>query len=153
LSSVLFVCLGNICRSPLAEGMMRHLCAQAGHEMRIDSAGTGGWHAGGPPDERAIAAALHAGFDISRQRARQLTPDDFSMFDYILAMDRSNLAMVQALKPDDCLAQLSLLLDFASGSTKGQPVPDPYYGNARDFDKTVALVRTGCAGFLAHLKG
>lgn len=132
---------------------MRHLCAQAGHEMQIDSAGTGGWHAGEPPDERAVAAALRAGFDISRQRARQLTAYDFDRFDYILAMDRSNLAMVQSLKQRACLAQLSLLLDFASGSIKGQPVPDPYYGNMQDFDRTVDLARAGCTGFLDYLKG
>jgi protein-tyrosine phosphatase len=137
--------------------MMRHLCASAEHDMIrgmiIDSAGTGGWHAGEPPDARAIAAAQRAGIDISQQRARQLTGDDFDRFDYILTMDRSNLAMVQSLKPDTSLAHVCLLLDFSSGSAKGQPVPDPYYGEAQDFDKAVALARSGCTGFLDYLKG
>jgi protein-tyrosine phosphatase len=133
--------------------MMRHLCAESGLEIHIDSAGTGDWHAGDPPDARAMDAARRAGFDISRQRARQLRPDDFDRFEYILAMDGNNLATLQARQPDAASASISLLLDFSASGAKGRSVPDPYYGSTRDFDKTVALVRSGCAGLLTHLKG
>lgn len=132
---------------------MRHLCADSGLEVHIESAGTGDWHAGDPPDARAMDAARRAGFDISSQRARQLRPDDFDRFEYILAMDGNNLAALQARQPDIVPAKISLLLDFADGRANGQSVPDPYYGSTQDFDKTVALVRSGCAGLLTHLKG
>jgi protein-tyrosine phosphatase len=150
--SVLFVCLGNICRSPLAEGMMRHLSTTQGLDVTIDSAGTGDWHAGEPPDPRAIAAAQRAGFDISGQRARQVTRDDFRHFAFILAMDGSNLSILQRLQPDATSTTLDLLLNYAPGGT-GRPVPDPYYGLPRDFDSTVQLVRSGCEGLLPYLRG
>jgi protein-tyrosine phosphatase len=152
VSSVLFVCLGNICRSPLAEGMMRHLATQAGHDLHIESAGTGDWHIGSPPDERAMAAAVRGGFDISGQRARQICRDDFGKFAHIAVMDGANLIAVQNLRPSDVAVQPKLLLDFAKGQS-GKSVPDPYYGNKRDFDETVRLVKLGCTGLLAQISG
>jgi protein-tyrosine phosphatase len=150
--SVLFVCLGNICRSPLAEGLMRHLAAQAGYDLHVDSAGTGDWHAGSPPDERAVAAAQRGGFDISQQRARQITIADFGTFTHIIVMDTANLQAVQNLCPAGAAAQPKLLLDYAKGQT-GKSVPDPYYGNKRDFDETVRLVKMGCEGLMPHISG
>jgi protein-tyrosine phosphatase len=152
VSSVLFVCLGNICRSPLAEGVMRHLVREAVLDLHIDSAGTGDWHAGSPPDERAIAAGLRGGFDISAQRARQISIDDFNIFTHIVVMDEANLQAVQNLQPAGSSVQPKLLLDYAKGQS-GKSVPDPYYGNKRDFDETVRLVKLGCTGLLAHISG
>jgi protein-tyrosine phosphatase len=149
--SVLFVCLGNICRSPLAEGAMRQLATESGIDLKVDSAGTGDWHIGSPPDERAIAAAQRAGFDISAQRARQFVLDDFGRFDHIVVMDEINLQVLEGLTPRASNVQPKLLLEFAKGKG-GKSVPDPYYGLKRDFDETVRLVRLGCTGLLAHIK-
>jgi len=133
--SVLFVCLGNICRSPLAEAAFRAEAERLGLEAEIDSAGTGDWHAGEPPDLRAQAAARRAGVDISHLRARQVTPDDFRRFDYVLALDRHNLATLRAMRPQGARAELSLLLDHVHGR-EGQAVADPYYGDDQHFDET-----------------
>jgi protein-tyrosine phosphatase len=133
--SILFVCLGNICRSPLAEGAFRAEAARLGLDVEADSAGTGGWHRGEPPDRRAIAAAKRGGVDISGQRARKITSADFDRFDHIFALDRENLADLERLRPVGSHARLSLLLDHVRGR-EGQGVADPYYGGDSHFDAT-----------------
>jgi protein-tyrosine phosphatase len=132
---VLFVCLGNICRSPLAEAAFRAEAARIGLDAEADSAGTGGWHRGEPPDRRAIAAARRNGINISHLRARQVRPEDFAHFDHVLALDTDNLADLQALRPEGSKASLSLLLDRVPGR-EGEAVADPYYGGDADFDIT-----------------
>lgn len=149
--SVLFVCLGNICRSPLAEGVFRHLAAAEGVEVAIDSAGTGDWHLGHAPDHRAQAVAARNGIDICGLRARLVTPDDFRRFDYIVAMDASNLANLERMRPDDAKAEVARLLDYATEA--GIPdVPDPYHGGPEGFDETYRLVEAGALGLLNHIK-
>ena len=131
--SILFVCLGNICRSPLAEAAMRRRAMDAGLDIEVDSAGTGDWHVGSPPDRRAIAVAARHGIDIAHMRARQVTPDDFHRFDHIVALDRDNLFALETLQPPGGRARLSLLLDHVEGR-EGEPVMDPYYGAEEHFD-------------------
>ena len=132
---VLFVCLGNICRSPLAEAAFRAEAARIGLDVDADSAGTGDWHAGQPPDARAIAAARRNGVDISNLRARQVVRADFDRFDHIVALDVENEADLETLRPHGSRATLSLLLDHAPGR-EGQAVADPYYGGDSHFDVT-----------------
>jgi protein-tyrosine phosphatase len=131
--SVLFVCLGNICRSPLAEAAFRAEAARIGLDVEVDSAGTGDWHIGYPPDARAAAVAARNGVDISHLRARQVTAEDFRRFDHIVALDEKNLRDLKRLRPTDSKAELSLLLDHVEGR-EGEAVADPYYGEAEDFD-------------------
>lgn len=145
--SVLFVCLGNICRSPLAEAAFRAEAERAGLDAEVDSAGTGGWHAGEPPDRRAIAAARRNGVDISNLRARRVTRGDFALFDHIVALDLENYADLEALRPADSRARLSLLLDHVPGR-EGEPVADPYYGCDRHFDLTWRDVSEGARGLV-----
>jgi protein-tyrosine phosphatase len=133
MTAILFVCLGNICRSPLAEAAFRAEAERLGLDVEIDSAGIGGWHVGEPPDPRATAAANRNGIDISHLRARQVRTDDFDRFDHIVALDRKNLTDLRRLQPRGSKAQLSLLLDHVEGR-EGQPVVDPYYGNDAHFD-------------------
>lgn len=140
ITSVLFVCLGNICRSPLAEAAFRHEAARRGLAIAIESAGTGDWHIGKPPDSRAQAEAARHGIDISGYRARQVTHRDFHEFSHILALDHQNLADLRAIAPADGQARLSLLLDHVAGMT-GQAVADPYFGDAAGFAKTWHQVR------------
>jgi protein-tyrosine phosphatase len=147
---VLFVCLGNICRSPLAEAAFRAEAETLGLEAEADSAGTGGWHSGEPPDRRAIAAARRNGVDISQFRARQVTAGDFDRFDHIVALDGENLADLEAIRPAGSHARLSLLLDHAPGR-EGQAVADPYYGSDSHFDVTWHDVREGARGLAAAL--
>lgn len=135
LPSILFVCLGNICRSPLADGALRHMAAQRGLGWTVDSAGTGGWHSGDAPDARAIAVAARDGVDISGLRARQVTAEDFVRFDLILAMDHANLGGLRAIAPARHDADLRLAFDLVEGRN-GQSVADPYYGDARGFEAT-----------------
>lgn len=135
MTRVLFVCLGNICRSPLAEAAFRAEAARIGLAAQADSAGTGGWHRGEPPDRRAIAAARRQGVDISHLRARQVSRDDFEAFHLILALDRDNLADLEAIRPAGSPAELSLLLDHVPGR-EGDGVADPYYGDDSHFDLT-----------------
>ncbi len=152
MTSVLFVCLGNICRSPLAEGALRAAAARAGLEVEVDSAGTGGWHAGDPPDPRAQAAARRHGTDISGLRARQVRPEDFRNFDYVLALDRQNLRDLTAIAPANTTARLGLLMDYVPGRA-GHSVADPYYGTDSDFDTTWADVSAAADALVARLRG
>jgi protein-tyrosine phosphatase len=147
---VLFVCLGNICRSPLAEAAFRAEAERLGLDAEADSAGTGGWHAGEPPDRRAIAAARRGGVDISQLRARQVKPGDFQRFDHVVALDDDNLADLAAIRPAGSRASLSLLLDHAPGRA-GQAVADPYYGGDSHFDATWRDVGEGARGLAAAL--
>jgi protein-tyrosine phosphatase len=133
--SVLFVCLGNICRSPLAEAAMRREAERLGLDVEVDSAGTGDWHVGRPPDPRAQAVAARGGVDISHLRARQVEAEDFRRFDHVVALDSENLANLRALRPADGTPELSLLLDHAQGR-EGEAVADPYYGEDAHFDVT-----------------
>ena len=146
---VLFVCLGNICRSPTAEGVFRTLVREKGLENRfeIDSAGTGDWHIGQAPDARATAACRRAGIDISTHRARLVRSDDFAHFDRILACDAMNLADLKAMAPAGARARVDLLMPFA-GRPEETEVPDPYYGTERDFDAILERCRAACGGLL-----
>lgn len=150
MPSVLFVCLGNICRSPLAEGAMRAEADRAGLALDIDSAGTGAWHSGEAPDPRAQAVAARDGVDISGQRARQILPQDFHRFDHIVAMDHQNLTNLRKIAPRDGRARLSLLLDHVPGH-EGKAVADPYFGHEAGFDATWNDVRAGARSLLASL--
>ena len=143
--SVLFVCLGNICRSPLAEAAFRREAERLGLDVRIDSAGTGNWHVGRPPDRRATEVARRNGIDISTLKARQVERQDFYEFDHIVALDAQNLADLRALSPPDATAKLSLLLDHVEGRN-GQPIADPYYGQAEAFETTWLDVTMGAEG-------
>ncbi len=145
--SVLFVCLGNICRSPMAEGAMRAAVEAREIAMHIDSAGTGSWHIGDPPDSRAQAAARANGVEISGQQARQISVSDFDRFHHILAMDGSVLGDLQAIQRPGSMAQLSLFLDHLSGR-EGQDVADPYYGGDDGFQATWDDVTAGAAALL-----
>src|SRR5918994_2358355 len=154
---LLFVCAGNICRSPTAEGVMRSLVREAGleDEIVIDSAGTGGWHAGDPPDRRATAAARARGVTLEGA-ARQLTVDDFEDFDLLLAMDRENLAGIRAIAPSkEAAAKARLLREFDPAAT-GAPdldVPDPYYGGPQGFETVLDQVEAACRGLLDEIRG
>jgi protein-tyrosine phosphatase len=152
-NSVLFVCLGNICRSPTAEGVFRHLAREAGLEGRvhIDSAGTGGYHVGAPPDARAVAAAQARGYDLGPIRARKIAPEDFEQFNLILAMDEDNLVHLRGIAPETSRARLGLLLDYAPGRRERE-VPDPYYGGRNGFEQVLDLVNEACAGLLEELR-
>ena len=150
MTSVLFVCLGNICRSPLAEAALREEAARLGLDLTIDSAGTGNWHAGEPPDPRAIAVARRNGVDITGQRARQVRSDDFFDFDRIIALDHQNLADLRALAPDGAAARLGLLLDHVPGR-EGQSVADPWCGEDDGFDVTWDEVTAAARALAAKL--
>lgn len=144
---VLFVCTGNICRSPTAEGVFRAMVRKAGREDRIetDSAGTHGYHVGDPPDERAVRAALRRGWDISDLRARKVDTDDFDDFDLILALDRGHLRLLERMRPRGARALVRLFL------SDGRDVPDPYYGGPADFDHALDLIEVGAAELLAEV--
>ncbi len=131
-TAVLFVCLGNICRSPMAEGAFREAAIRRGIECEVDSAGTAGYHVGSAPDPRAIAAAAEHGIAIGGQLARQLDVQDFYRFSHIVALDKANLEGIRARRPRDGSAEVTLLLDWLDGY-QGQGVPDPYYGDEADF--------------------
>lgn len=150
--NVLFVCLGNICRSPTAEGVFRTLVAREAPQLIVhaDSAGTGNYHIGEPPDRRTLQAALRRGYDLSALRARQVGPEDFARFDLLLAMDERNLADLRARAPCDGAGRARLFLEFAPGAGR-LDVPDPYYGTARDFDLVVDLVERGARGLIRAL--
>ncbi len=151
---VLFVCLGNICRSPTAHGVFESLVAERGlaGEIEVDSCGTAHWHIGEPPDERSIAAAERRGYEMGHLRARQFTPDDFDTFDYILAMDHSNLANLERLRPAEYDGVLDLFLSFAPESGVVE-VPDPYYGDGDGFNAVLDLVEAASEGLLRAIAG
>jgi protein-tyrosine phosphatase len=152
---ILFVCLGNICRSPTAEGVMRALVRKAGlqDEIELDSAGTGGWHIGEPPDRRATAAARARGIALQGQ-AREVTRADFEDFDLLVAMDRSNLRALQRLAPDEeGRAKVHLLREFDPASAGAElDVPDPYFGGGGGFEEVLDLVQAACAGLLERVR-
>ena len=152
---ILFVCMGNICRSPTAEGVMRHLLVVEGlqDEIELDSAGTGGWHVGDPPDRRATAAARARGIALEGA-ARKVRPSDFEDFDLIVAADRENLADLRAIAPPGTAQKVRLLREFDPAS-EGAPdldVPDPYYGGADGFERVLDLVEAACRGLLEHAR-
>ena len=133
--ALLFVCLGNICRSPLAEAAFRLAAEEAGLDFHVDSAGTAAYHVGEPPDHRAIATAARYGVDIRHYRGRQIEQADFTRFTYIFALDQENLVNLRRFAPGDRTAELSLLLDAVPGR-EGQPVADPYFGDESGFETT-----------------
>jgi protein-tyrosine phosphatase len=147
---VLFVCLGNICRSPMAEGVFRERARQKGFLCLVDSAGTASYHVGSQPDPRAIAVARARGVDIAGQAARQIERDDFYRFAHIVALDRANLEGVRARAPRDGTARLSMLMDAVEGR-QGEPIPDPYYGDAAAFEAAWELIDLGAAAWLEKL--
>ena len=153
MKKVLFVCMGNICRSPTAEAVFRHYVEQAGlsEQIQIDSAGTHDYHIGEVPDRRARQAAGQRGYDMTALRGRQVGPEDFNRFDYVLAMDRSNLAMLERLRPADADSHLGLFLDFARSHAERE-VPDPYYGGADGFEKVLNMVEDAAEGLLLHIR-
>ena len=148
--SVLFVCLGNICRSPLAEAALRAEAQSAGLDMTVDSAGTGDWHVGHPPDPRAQAVARRHGIDISGYRGRQVAPADFHRFTHIFALDADNLKNLRRIRPSDGTAELRLLMDLVPGRA-GTGVVDPYYGDDAGFDLTWDDVTRAAKAIVAGL--
>jgi protein-tyrosine phosphatase len=151
-SSVLFVCLGNICRSPLAEAALRAEAERLGIAITVDSAGTGDWHVGSPPDSRAQAVALRHGIDISGYRGRQVTAADFRRFTHVFALDAENLKTLRRLRPSDGTAELRLLMDVVPGR-EGSGVTDPYYGDDAGFDVTWDDVTRAARAIVAGLRG
>ena len=148
---ILFVCLGNICRSPLAEGAMRAAADKADLAIEVDSAGTGDWHIGRPPDPRAIATARRHGVDISDLRGRQVRRADFDDFDHLIALDAKNLADLRRLRPVTARAELSMLLDHADGRA-GRDVADPYFGEDAGFETAWDDICAGVDGLVAKLR-
>lgn len=148
---ILFVCLGNICRSPLAEGVFRHLTEQGGlaSSYPADSAGTGGWHTGDPPDHRSVKVARSHGIDISGLRARQIVSADFERFGLILAMDKNNLAHLRKTVPPTGRGNIALFGSYAFGDET--EIPDPYYGGPSDFERVYSMLLKGCSSILAKL--
>ncbi len=150
---VLFVCTGNICRSPTAEGVFKHAVEKAGLADRItsDSAGTGDYHIGEAPDPRAQSAALGRGYDLSPLCARQVSRRDFIEFDYILAMDETHLRQLKRLCPPEHTGKVRLFMEFA-GEGALREVPDPYYGGAQGFEQVLDMVERASSGLLEHLR-
>ena len=150
---VLFVCLGNICRSPTAHAVFEHLVEAEGlaDVIEVDSAGTGSWHVGAPPDRRAVAAAAERGYRMGHLRARQVQPDDIERFDYVLAMDHANLQDLRRKASRSLHARIRLFLEF--GDSPGQDeVPDPYYGGEDGFGLVLDLVESAAAGLLREIR-
>ena len=153
LIRVLFVCTGNICRSPTAEGVFRHLVASEGLQQRVlaDSAGTHDYHVGEKPDRRSILAASARGYDLSGLRARQFSSSDFDNFDYLLAMDRGHLSILDRIAPAEHKKKIAMFLDFSRNYT-GEDVPDPYYGGERGFERALDQIEDGAIGLLTEIK-
>jgi low molecular weight protein-tyrosine phosphatase len=151
--SVLFVCTGNICRSPTAAGVFAHKVQEAGllNRVRVDSAATHDYHRGEPPDRRSQHAAARRGYDLARQRARVVTAQDFAIFDYILAMDRGHLAILKRDCPPQHQGKLQLFLNYAEG-LEAEEVPDPYYGGSGGFEIVLDLVELASEGLLEHIR-
>ena len=152
MAKVLFVCLGNICRSPTAHGVFEKMLKDKGldGEVEVDSCGTGGWHIGSPPDERTVKTAQQFGYDLSHLRARKFAAEDFNKFDYILAMDARNLADVIKHVPNDYVGNIQLFLDYAKG-VEVTEVPDPYYGGSDGFTRVIELIENACQGLINEL--
>lgn len=150
-TAILFVCLGNICRSPLAEGIFHDVAAERGQEMRflIDSAGTGGWHAGEPPDPRSIAVAARHGIDIAMQRARKVVLADFARFDIMLGMDASTVDILKATAPTQPRSRIAHIAEFAGLGRRD--VPDPYYGGPEGFETVYRMIRETSEALLEEL--
>lgn len=150
---ILFVCTGNICRSPTAEGVLRHRLAQEGLADRVEtlSAGTHGYHVGDPPDARAQRAARSRGYDLSRLRARQVTPDHFDEFDLVVAMDRSHQLALRRIAPPAAQDRVRLFMEFAPGAGM-RDVPDPYYGDSDDFELALDLIEAGVEGLVTAIR-
>lgn len=150
---VLFVCMGNICRSPTAEAVFRHHVEKAGlaGHILIDSAGTHDYHIGDEPDARTQRAARQRGYDMSMLRGRQVEAEDFARFDYVLAMDYANLSILQRLRPRDAQSHLGLFLEFAQRHTERE-VPDPYYGGPEGFERVLDMVEDAASGLLSHIR-
>lgn len=150
--SILFVCTGNICRSPLAETVARTMAEARGKTLAFDSAGTGDWHAGETPDPRAVAAARARGYDLSGIVARAVEDEDFNRFNYIVALDAGHLRWLLARRSALCLPErpMSRLMDWSVGLA-GSDVPDPYYGKAEDFERALDLIEKGCEGLVARV--
>lgn len=150
---VLFVCMGNICRSPTAEGVFRHRVEQAGLRdlVRIDSAGTHAYHIGQTPDRRSVAVAAQRSYALEGLKARKIVPKDFAIFDYVLAMDEDNLAAIEKLRPANHVGHVGLFLDFAPGLGVRE-VPDPYYGGPAGFDQVLDLIEHAADGLLAKVR-
>ncbi len=148
---VLFVCMGNICRSPISQGVFENVLRREGleGEVEVDSAGTGDWHVGRPPDERALRSADLRGLDIGHLRARQVTPEDCRIFDYVLTMDEENYRAVSALC--DGGAVVRPFLDFATGSPERE-VPDPYFGDSGGFEHVLDLVEEASEGLIEEIR-
>lgn len=151
--SVLFICMGNICRSPTAEAVFSHYVENAGvsGQISIDSAGTHDYHIGAPPDARAQRAAQQRGYDMSRLRGRQVCEEDFRRFDYVLAMDSSNLAILQRITPPGSATQPQLFLEYARHHSERE-VPDPYYGGADGFERVLDMVEDAAQGLLEEIR-
>lgn len=151
--SVLMVCMGNICRSPMAEGILRREVKKAGlqDQIKIDSAGTHSYHIGAPPDARAQTAISRRGVDISDLRGRQVADTDFEDFDYILAMDEDNLGILRRKAPPHAQGKIKLLLSF-SRSFPHQVVPDPYYGGASGFEQNLDMIEDAVAGLIDDIR-
>lgn len=147
--SVLFVCLGNICRSPIAEGAFRAAALQSGLDCHVDSAGTAAYHLGSPPDRRAVAVSRTHGIEIGAQIARQIVHDDFFRFTHIIAMDPANLSAIKARAPRDGPACIAMLMDAVKGRA-GEAVADPYHGNADDFAATFGVISEGVDALVAR---
>lgn len=150
---ILFVCLGNICRSPTAEIVFREIAAREAPDLRleIDSAGTAAYHVGSPPDSRTRQAALRRGYDMSALRARVVEPQDFGRFDLILAMDRQNFETLRQRAPATSRERIRLFLEFASDA-EATEVPDPYYGGPNGFEEVLDLVEAAARGLLEHVR-
>ena len=151
--AILMVCMGNICRSPTAEGVLRARLQQAGlaEQVQVDSAGTHAYHVGEAPDPRSCQAALRRGYDLTGQRARQVTAGDFNRFDLILAADRQNMSALHAICPPGASARLDYILAPLGGQA-AQEVPDPYYGGAQGFDRVLDLIEAASDGWIGQLR-
>ena len=151
--SVLFVCLGNICRSPTSEGVFRSVAENQNldFELFVDSAGTAGYHIGHPPDSRAIRAANRRGVDLTNLRARRITYQDYEQFDYIIGMDRWNYDDLNEMAPSDYKGRVCLFMEFASGWDNDE-IPDPYYGGPNGFEQVLDMVENASAGLLEDIK-